>query len=110
MRRYNETRDSSGELLRMVIPMMSAHQAGLHPVSYAAWYEYAAGINQPLKDAIDLLLASNQSLDDPIIYQLHDRFIAGENENGTEKLRHELQRMISEISGHAPTAAAWNRQ
>lgn len=104
MRRYNETRDSSGELLRMVIPMMSAHRAGLHPASYAAWYEYAAGINQPLKEAIDQLLASNQTLDDPIIYQLHDRFIAGEAENGTEKLRHELQRMITEISGHAANA------
>jgi diguanylate cyclase len=104
VRRYNESRESSSELLRMVIPMMSAHKAGMHPVSYATWYEYAAGINQPLKKAIDLLLTSSQSIDDTAVYQIHDRYIAGESEAGTEKLRLELTRMISEISDHAGNA------
>ncbi|MGE0558560.1 MAG: GGDEF domain-containing protein [Burkholderiales bacterium] len=103
MRRYNESRENSGELLRMIIPMMSAHKAGLHPVSYAAWYEYAAGINPPLKEAIDRMLTAKQTLDDEAVYQLHERFIAGTSDTGTEKLRHELQRLISEISGQAAT-------
>jgi len=109
MRRYEESRECSSELLRMVIPLMSAHKAGMHPVSYATWYEYAAGINPPLKKAIDLLLESRQPIDDTAVYRIHDRHIAGESEASTEKLREELTRMISEMSDHAANAGEQTR-
>ena len=42
---YPDTRESSGELLRIVLPMLSKHPAGFTPISYAIRYEHAAGTN-----------------------------------------------------------------
>ena len=47
--RYKETREQTAELLRMVLPQMARHTAGFHPMTYAVWYEYLAGINPQLK-------------------------------------------------------------
>ena len=62
--RYSESRDQSAELLRMVLPHMSRQSAGFHPLSFAVWYEYCAGINLGLKGAIDELLAGGKPIDD----------------------------------------------
>ena len=53
---YTDTREASAELLRIVLPMLSRHPAGFTPISYALWYEYAAGTNLPLKSDIDKLV------------------------------------------------------
>ena len=46
--RYQDSKEYSGELLRLVLPLMSEHKAALNPVSYAVWYEYVSGINPEL--------------------------------------------------------------
>ena len=33
----------SAELLRLALPQMSRQTAGVHPISYAVWYEHLAG-------------------------------------------------------------------
>ena len=41
MHPYPDTRESSGELLRIVLSMLSKHPAGFTPISYAIRYEHA---------------------------------------------------------------------
>ena len=58
--RYHDSRDQSAELLRMVLPLMSRHEAAFHPLSYAVWYEYASGTNLSLKAAVDERIADGR--------------------------------------------------
>ena len=53
MMKYQETIEQSAEYLRLALPLMSRQAAALHPVSYGVWYEYVAGFNRPLRNAID---------------------------------------------------------
>ena len=101
MRRYPETRDTSSELLRLALPLISRQQAGFHPASYAVWYEYVASTNPALKLDIDSRLASGKMLVDDDIYALHDKFVAGPAVAATEKMGVALDRMLQELSGHA---------
>ena len=64
MMNYRESVERSAELLRLALPLMSRQAAGLHPVSYAVWYEYVAGNNRPLKAAIDELTRDGARLDE----------------------------------------------
>lgn len=104
MQRFAQTRETSGELLRIALSLMSKHAAGLHPATYAVWYEYAAGTHPKLKEAIDARIAAGKPVDDDAIYMLHEAFIAGPAEAEAGKLRTEFARVLGELSGHAAAA------
>ena len=48
--------DSSAELLRRTLPLMSRHAAGYAPDSYALWYEYVRGGSPALRAELDLVV------------------------------------------------------
>lgn len=98
MQRYSETREASGELLRMILPLLAKQAAGFHPVSYAVWYEYAAGMNPALKTDVDKFLASGTPLDDHMVSQLHEQHIAKRDDAVALQLRAELERMLADLS------------
>ena len=96
--RYRENREQTAELLRMVLPMMSRHAAGFHPVSYAVWYEFAAGTNQDLKTAVDALLTRGQKLGDDEIQELFDRHVATRDIESSRRLRARIQKVVEEVT------------
>jgi len=103
MQRYSETREASGELLRMILPLLSKQAAGFHPISYALWYECAAGINPALKQEVDTIIASGQPLDDDLVSSLYEKHISKRDDAVTTKLRTELERMLHDLSKAANT-------
>ena len=50
--RYRDDIQQSAEYLRLALQHMTRQTAGLHPVSYAVWYDYVAGVNPALKKAV----------------------------------------------------------
>ncbi len=96
--RYSENREQTAELLRMVLPMMSRHSAGFHPLSYAVWYEYVAGANQALKTAVDALTASGRKLGDSDIQELFDRHVAMRDIESSMRLRAKIQKVVEEVT------------
>ena len=102
MRPYTETREASAELLRLALPMLSRHPAGFTPISYALWYEYAAGTNPALKADLDKLLDSGEKLDDTRCWTLYEKHISRRDDASSMRLRNELERMMQ----HLTTAAA----
>lgn len=98
MQRYAETREASGELLRMILPLLAKQAAGFHPISYALWYEYAAGINPPLKEDMDKLMASGVPLDDSTVAMLYEQHISKRDDAVSTRLRTELERMLQDLS------------
>lgn len=59
---YPESREKSAELLRQVIALMGQHDAPFNPITYTVWYEYAAGLNARLREAIDRFVLTEPRL------------------------------------------------
>lgn len=103
--RYQDSKEYSGELLRLVLPLMSEHKAALNPVSYAVWYEYVSGINPELTKVVDAMIDEKQLLDDDDVQKVFQRFIADRDEATTEKLQAELRRVMDEMMRQAQSTA-----
>ena len=53
MRQEEISIEKSSEFLRLALPFMSRYRVPVTPQNYAVWYEYVAGTNMPLKEAIE---------------------------------------------------------
>jgi diguanylate cyclase len=58
-------------VLKVVLPLMSHHAAGYHPISYTVWYEYAMGGNAALRTQIDEEIAREPRLSVSMTYALY---------------------------------------
>jgi diguanylate cyclase len=102
--RYQETREETAELLRMVLPLMSRHSAGFHPLSYAVWYEYCAGYNLGLKAALDEMVAGDRQLADADVQKLYDEHVALRDIDSSMRMRVKIQHVIEKVSEAATQA------
>lgn len=101
--RYEDTIERSAELLRQALPHMSRQSAALNPVSYAVWYEYVSGRNEPLRKQIDKVLTDGGKLDDLSTRSLFTQYIADLDPGTAQRVTEGLQRALS---GMAETAEA----
>jgi diguanylate cyclase len=60
---------------------MNQHGISVTPQNYAVWYEYVAGANLPLKEAIDTHIIEQGSIDDARTKELYSYFL----ESGKEQ-------------------------
>ena len=95
--RYTDTKDRSGELLRLAIPMMAQHPAALNPTTYAVWYDYLAGRNSGLKSAVDELVRRQIPVSDDVVRELYQQHIATATERATLNVSEGLREVISEV-------------
>jgi len=72
--------------------------SGYHPVSYAVWYEYVAGINPNLKDRVDQLVKDGQSLSDEGTYEVYRECILDAWSAKTVKANQSLRELIQDFS------------
>ena len=92
--RYQQSREESAEILRRALQLMSPHEAGYHPVSYAVWYEHAAEINPPLTQELQKRLEAAAPLNDAEICRLHALHIAARDVEMFELAQRELRELI----------------
>lgn len=104
MIKYQETLNQSAEYLRLSLPLMSRQAAALHPVSYAIWYEYVAGINNPLKAAIDELTRDGRVLDEAATHGLYRKYIAELDEESAQRVTAGFQKVLADITQSAVQA------
>lgn len=50
---YTQDKESSAEILRLILQKMTAHPASFNPSTYTVWYEFLAGINPRLSEAMN---------------------------------------------------------
>ena len=98
--------ERSTELLRQALPWMSRQQAGLHPVSYAIWFDYVARTNPPLRAAIDEQLARAGALDEFATWALFKRHVADVDPETAQQVVDHLQRVLGGIGEAAGAAGA----
>jgi len=88
----------------MALPLMTRQNAGVHPVSYAIWYEYVAGINKPLKAAIDELTRNDGRLDEAQTHQLFQQYVAQLDDESVKRISAGFQEILADISQSAANA------
>jgi diguanylate cyclase len=98
--------ERSTELLRQALPWMSRQAAGLHPVSYAVWFDYVAQTNPPLRAAIDEHLAREGSLDEFSTWALFKRHVADVDPEAAQRVVDSMQRVLGGIGEAAGAAGA----
>jgi diguanylate cyclase len=102
---YHDSIEQSAEYLRLALPLMTRQAAGLHPVSYAVWYEYVAGINPSLRQRIDELTRNDQVLDDKDVMQLYRDHIAEIDETVARRVSQGFEKVMVDISASTAQAA-----
>ena len=106
-KRYLEPKARSAELLRLTLAHMGRHEAAFNPVTFTLWYEYAAGINPSLNEAIDRRIAAGARIDDDAVLQLHAAHIAPVDEEAMDRISTDMQRVMA---GLALTASQTGNQ
>ncbi len=104
--KYEDSKAASGEILRMVIPAMAAHNAACHPVSYAVWYEYFSARNARLRAELDPRLQRGDILEEGDIAQLFEHHVSGPHETTVRRLYEEFRKLVSDVSVCAQQAGA----
>lgn len=102
--RYKHSFAQSAEYLRLAIKQMSQQDAGLHPLSYAIWYEYVSGINLELQRAIDAQLKTQAKLDDAGTAALYYRHIADLDARTALRIGNSVTHMVEQVSDSASNA------
>lgn len=97
-RRYTDPPERCAELFRLALTHMTRQVAGVHPVSYAVWYDYVAGTNAVLKSEIEDLTRDGQKLDEETTFRLYEKHIAEVDPESMSRLGDSLKRVINEVS------------
>ena len=92
--RYREPKERSAELLRLTLAHMGRHAAAFNPITFALWYEYAAGINQTLNAALDRRVSEGGRIDDEAVTALHAAHIAPIGEDTMSRISTDMQRVM----------------
>lgn len=98
MLRYTDSIEKSAEYLRLALPLMSRQAAGLHPISYAVWYDYVSGANAALRQELDRRLTDGVPLDEATTEALFRRHVAELSEETARKVGEGVQRVLADIS------------
>lgn len=99
--RYQESKERSAEVLRTALAHMGQHDASYNPMTFAVWYEFVAGINARLNQAVDECLRSAVKIDDETIARLYNGFIAEVDDQTIRQISAELQRVMTGMAENA---------
>jgi diguanylate cyclase len=102
--KYHDSVAKSTEFLGPALALMAKQTAPLDPVSYAIWYEYVAGKNVALKDAIDEHLVKGELIDEITTYHLFNRHVADIDGVVVQRVSEGFQKVIAEMSSSVAQA------
>lgn len=88
-------------MLRTALAFMGQHDAAFNPVTFAVWYEHAAGINAELSRAIEQCLLTEPRLGDETIARLYRDHVGAVDELAMQRASAELQRVMSSMAESA---------
>ncbi|TDQ44375.1 GGDEF domain-containing protein [Tepidicella xavieri] len=101
---YPESREKSAELLRQVIALMGQHDAPFNPITYTVWYEYAAGLNARLREAIDRFVLTEPRLSQATTERLYREHVASVDDKTMDRISRDFQQVMSHMAHHAARA------
>lgn len=96
--KYADSIERSAELLRKALPLMTRQAAGLHPVSYAVWYDYVSQSNIGLQRDIDERLRKDGRLDEASTLELFGRHVAELDADAIQRMGEQFQQLLGDMA------------
>jgi len=101
---YFHSREESAEILRRALQLMVPHKAAFHPLSYAVWYEHAAGLNPGLSRDLERFSVSGTPMCEPDVARLYALHIAARDVEAFERAQHQLRALLEDTASGAADA------
>jgi diguanylate cyclase len=101
--------ETAAEYLRMAVPLMSRHQVPATPENYATWYKYVSGDIPELRTEIDRLISEKTAFTAAINTQLFRQYVTEHDMGNVEKIRTDLNKILSEVGSTLNEAGAGAR-
>jgi diguanylate cyclase len=98
--------DTSSDLLRRTLALMSRHAAGYAPDSYALWYEYVLGSKPALREEIDALVNDCERLSLKLTFDLHQKHLSERAEDSVRKAGAGLLEVMSTMRSSMEVASS----
>jgi diguanylate cyclase len=99
--KYVQDKAASAELLRLILQKMAAHPAAYNPSTYAVWYEFLAGINPSLSEAMNNLLNAKGLLTTEIAQKFFDLNISDCSLQAQDAFRQDMQKLLDNLARFA---------
>jgi diguanylate cyclase len=111
---YKDQPTKSAEYLRQALPLMTRNKISTDPTNYAIWYEYVAGQNSALKEAIDEMIEKKAPFDSATSNALYKKYICNDSIESFENVRNNLLKLLgktqSDVSKAGETASGASSQ
>ncbi|RLA18384.1 MAG: GGDEF domain-containing protein [Gammaproteobacteria bacterium] len=91
---YKDQPTKAAEYLRQALPLMSRNKISTDPTNYAIWYEYVAGKNGALKEAIDAMIEKKTAFDPATSKALYKKYICNDSIESFESVRSNLLKLL----------------
>jgi len=91
------TTETTAELARLALPLMSKLGVPMTPRNYAVWYEYVAGSNAALKEEIDRRLAVEGAFTEAANDALFQQYVAECDVAAFQRIRAEMRQLLREV-------------
>ncbi len=92
-----EEDDRNANVLKHVLPLMSRHAAGYHPISYTVWYEYVRGTRPELRENVDDELKLHERLTAALTYSLYSKHLVEPAEQALMTARTNLLGLVEQV-------------
>ncbi len=97
---YPESIETSGAFLRLALKEIAGYDLPYNPVTYAVWYEFAAGRNAELNDEIHAHKKNKEQITAEMVSAWFKTYIANEQFILAEQKTQELKSIIAEMSAY----------
>jgi len=94
---YDEDGKDDIGVLKGVLPLMSRHATGYHPISYAVWYEYSKGTNTALKKDVEAELQFQERLTAAQTYAIYVKHLVDPAERAVLSARTGLLDLVEDV-------------
>lgn len=94
------------QILKSLLPLMSRHAAGYHPISYSVWYEHVKGERPSLRHSIDAELKSRGRLTPALTYSLYSKHLVEPGEQALIAARSNLMELMDKVKATARETSA----
>jgi diguanylate cyclase len=100
---YNQTRDESAAILKLVIAELGRHDAPFTPAAFSVWYEHFAGINPGLSQAVELRRQARPRLSGEAMNELYRLHVADLDAEATKAASGQFGRVLTAVAQQAET-------
>jgi len=102
--------EQSGELLRLVLPLMSKHQVPITPQNYAVWFDFVRGNDPELKAEMQQLVDAGAAFTEKLNEQLFEKYHSECDTRHFAKIRGEMSELMDDLTDSLQHAGSQAQQ